>query len=94
MRDGAILIVTRKFDPHADHVIGILNRRGIPFFRLNTDDFHADIAIEASGNDGIIRLSDRWGRTHRFPNRPDPSGIASRSIPHRPTASTIQPHAR
>ena len=30
MRDGAILIVTRKFDPHADHVIGILNRRGIP----------------------------------------------------------------
>jgi len=33
----SVLIITSKFDPHADHVIQIFKTREIPFFRLNTD---------------------------------------------------------
>lgn len=64
----AILIITAKFDPHADAVIGILNGRGIPFFRLNTDDFHADYSIAAEDRRFDIHLRDAWGRAHAYPS--------------------------
>ncbi|MSP03421.1 MAG: hypothetical protein EXR07_20625 [Acetobacteraceae bacterium] len=68
MRDRTVLIVTRKFDPHADQVIGDLQRRGAPFFRLNTDDFHTDYRVTADGADGSFTFDDQWGRSLRFPN--------------------------
>ena len=67
MTDDTVLIVTRKFDPHADQVIGVLRQRNQPFFRLNTDDFHSDFRVTASGGDGSILLADQWGRSHRYP---------------------------
>lgn len=62
----AVLVITSRFDPHADRVIPLLGRRGVPVFRLNTDDFHADTRV-AAGEDGVLRLRSRWGRTHDFP---------------------------
>ena len=64
----AVLIVTEKFDPHADHVIKVFNDRQIPFFRLNTNDFHDDMRVGAESRDGSILLEDRWDRRHRFPH--------------------------
>jgi len=81
-----ILIVTSKFDPHADRVIGHLRDRGIAVFRLNTDDFHAEIQVAATDRGLVLR--DRWGRGadlpegirrawHRKPVAPAaPAGIA------------------
>ncbi|MEK7497576.1 MAG: MvdC/MvdD family ATP grasp protein [Patescibacteria group bacterium] len=40
-----ILIVTNKFDPHADAVIAHLKRRGEIFLRFNTEDFPSKIKI-------------------------------------------------
>ncbi len=40
-----ILIVTNKFDPHADRVIGELNARGVSFARFNTEDFPASVSL-------------------------------------------------
>ena len=39
-----ILIVTNKFDPHADRVIGELNARAVSFARFNTEDFPSSVA--------------------------------------------------
>ncbi len=64
----SVLIVTEKFDPHADHVIKVFRERGIPFFRLNTNDFHEDMKVAAMSDDGSILLEDRWNRSHRFPH--------------------------
>lgn len=65
---NTILIITEKFDPHADQVIRILNARAVPFFRLNTDDLHTEYRLTAASADGAITLADIWGRTHRFPD--------------------------
>lgn len=65
----AVLIVTEKFDPHADHVIKALNATGVPFFRLNTNDFHQDIAVTADSRDSSILFEDRWRRSHSFPRQ-------------------------
>jgi hypothetical protein len=72
----AVLIVTEKFDPHADHVIKVFNERQIPFFRLNTNDFHDDMRVVAQSDGGAIVLEDRWNRRHRFPDE-------TRSVWHR-----------
>jgi hypothetical protein len=66
--NGSVLIVTEKFDPHADHVINVFKAREIPFFRLNTNDFHVDMKVAAGSLHGSILLEDRWGRSHRFPD--------------------------
>ena len=65
MTAGTILIVTSKFDPHADRVIGHLRASDAPVFRLNTDDFHTEIQVVAS--EGSHALRDRWGRTAELP---------------------------
>jgi len=63
---NGVLIVTSKFDPHADSVIPLLRARGCGVFRLNTDDFHADITLAATG-DGAWDIADRWGHRLAFP---------------------------
>lgn len=64
----SVLIITAKFDPHADAVINIFKQRQIPFFRLNTDDLHAEYLLTAQGTgDFAISLRDVWGRAHRYP---------------------------
>lgn len=63
-----ILIVTEKFDPHADAVIEKLRERDRPFFRLNSDDFHIDYYVDLDGRDGVMSFHDRWGRSVRFPD--------------------------
>jgi glutathione synthase/RimK-type ligase-like ATP-grasp enzyme len=63
----SVLIITSKFDPHSDHVIGILKTRSISFFRLNTDDFHDDYTVSAHDRPFEVLFRDAWGRTHSFP---------------------------
>lgn len=63
-----ILIVTEKLDTHADAVIRELNARAVPFFRLNTDDFHTEYKIALTSDDGTIAIEDIWGRSVRYPN--------------------------
>lgn len=48
-----ILLVTNKHDFTADRVVGELDRRGVPFTRLNTEDFPTGIRCRyRSGADG------------------------------------------
>jgi hypothetical protein len=82
----AVLIVTEKFDPHADHVIKAFNEREIPFFRLNTNDFHEDMKVGAENRGGAILLQDRWGRSHRFPHQ-------TRAVWHRKPVDPAPPAA-
>lgn len=72
----SVLIVTQKFDPHADSLIKLFKQRDVSFFRLNTDDFHADLTTRASSDGGDILFSDRYGRSHSFPSQ-------TRSVWHR-----------
>lgn len=92
-RNDTVLIITEKFDPHADHVIRALNDRGIPFFRLNTNDFHADLTTVATSDDGSILFEDRWNRSHRFPH--DTRSIWYRKpVDPAPPVSVSSPAAR
>lgn len=83
-RAGSVLIITEKFDPHADQVIRGLNGRGIPFFRLNTDDLHDEYRLSASSADGAMTFADKWGRFHRFPDE-------TRSVWHRKPVTPAPP---
>jgi len=65
--DKAVLIITEKFDPHADRVIDLFKQAGVKFFRLNTDDFHSDLLTAASSADCNICFRDHFGRSHRYP---------------------------
>lgn len=82
---SAVLIITSKFDPHADSVIPLLRARGAAVFRLNTDDFHREISITAD-DQGAIALSDRWGHTLDFP-------AGARSAWYRKPADPAPPEA-
>jgi hypothetical protein len=62
-----ILIITEKFDPHADHVIRELKTAGIGFFRLNTNNFHTEIKVSGSTMERTLRFTDDRGRSHSFP---------------------------
>jgi hypothetical protein len=59
-----ILILTRPFDPHADHVIQLLRERGAEFVRFNPADFpaRASLSVGYSGN-GQMRSFLRLGET-------------------------------
>ena len=63
---GSVLVVTAKFDPHADGVIAELKRRDVPVFRLNTDDFLNEYSVSVEAN-GDLCIRDRWGRSLDFP---------------------------
>jgi len=56
-----LLIVTNQFDPHADHVISQLRRRGIDFFRLNTEEYPQGCVLSLSfpASSYIISLKTR-----------------------------------
>ncbi len=93
MPPATVLIVTRKFDPHADRVIEHLRRRNTAFFRLNTDHFHTEYRIAASGADGAILIEDKWGRAHRFPSETH-SVWYRKPIDPAPPAAVTDPEAR
>lgn len=64
----AVLMISTKLDPHVDAVLAILEKRGVPCFRLNTDHFHEEYRVAmADGVEGTIRIADRWGRSCVFP---------------------------
>jgi len=48
-----ILIFTNKEDTHPNPVIDILQERGVPFFRLNTEDLLADYSFSWWAKNGI-----------------------------------------
>jgi len=50
-----ILIVTNKFDPHADAVINHLKEKGTGFLRFNTEDFPTKIKISLLHENGSFR---------------------------------------
>lgn len=58
-----ILIVTNEKDYTADYLILELHRRGIPFFRFNTERFPSKtsvtIRVAGNGSEGEIRSGDR-----------------------------------
>lgn len=55
MQPNPVLIVTNMHDEHADHVIGVMNERGVPVFRLNTEDFPREVSL--AWRDEIATLS-------------------------------------
>ena len=64
-----LLVVTNKQDPHSDEVIRRLGKRGVPVFRLNTEDvlakYEISLRIDEMGNwDGCI--TDELSRTVRL----------------------------
>lgn len=65
---NGVLVVTQKFDPHTDRLLPILQRRGVPFFRLNTDDFLDEHVVSTALDRGVVRIRDAWGRTVTFPD--------------------------
>ena len=78
----AVLMISTKLDPRIDAVLAILEKRGVPCFRLNTDHFHEEYRVAmADGIEGTIRIADRWGRSCVFPQglravwmrKPEPS---------------------
>ena len=82
----SVLIITSKFDPHADHVIQIFKTREIPFFRLNTDDFHDDYTIAAHDRPFELLFRDAWGRAHSYP-------AETRAVWHRKPVDPAHPKA-
>ena len=57
-----LLIITNKRDLTADYLILRMRERGVPFLRLNTEDFgssfHLSIVIDSGKNEGWIHLRD------------------------------------
>jgi ATP-grasp ribosomal peptide maturase len=43
--DGAVLVVTARFDPTADRVVTALGERGTTVFRMDTAEFPAELAV-------------------------------------------------
>lgn len=58
-KQETILVVTNRFDEHASRVIRVFNERGIPVFRLNTEDFPSEITLEWRGKTWAIRYHGR-----------------------------------
>jgi len=50
-----ILIVTNKFDPHADAVIKYLKEKGVGFLRFNTEDFPTKSRLSLLHEDSSFR---------------------------------------
>jgi glutathione synthase/RimK-type ligase-like ATP-grasp enzyme len=80
----SVVVITEKFDPHADVLVRTLQARDVPLFRINTGTFNADYAV-AMTLDGI-HVEDRFGRSIDFP-----SGV--RSVWHRKPTEPIGPEA-
>ena len=78
-----VAIITSKVDPHADAVISELIIRGVPVFRLNTEDLinRYEVSVSIGGLSEInINITDELGRSIQFPRdvrtvyhrKPDP----------------------
>ena len=81
-----ILIITSRTDITADLVVLELQRRHLPYFRLNTEDFPASIDISWTANSPDIPFELRKGRDvlsldtissvwYRRPGTPNPSRV-------------------
>jgi len=61
-----VLIVTRRFDPHADVVVVALERLGVGCLRLNTEDMLDALQLSwraGPGSRGSLHLQDGFGRS-------------------------------
>lgn len=47
MPENTVLVLTNRYDPTADLVIGHLHERGVPVFRCDTSEFPAELAMSA-----------------------------------------------
>lgn len=81
-KSKSVLMISTKLDPHVDAVLELLQDRGVPCFRLNTDHFHEEYRIGMTDEpSGTISLEDKWGRACVFPHevrsvwmrKPEPS---------------------
>lgn len=90
--DGSVFIVSQKFDPHVDRVLEVLRERGVPFFRLNTDDFHADVVVSTSPDLADLHIRDAWGRSVVHPARVR-SVWHRKPVPPAPPPSVTDPEA-
>lgn len=63
--ENHVLIVTNRFDSHADVMIQKFHDRRVPFVRFNTDDYPNDTSINYDATDGgLPRIEFRsYGRT-------------------------------
>jgi glutathione synthase/RimK-type ligase-like ATP-grasp enzyme len=65
----SVLMISTKLDPHVDAVLERLQKRDVPCFRLNTDNFHAEYRVAMTDEvTGAIRIEDIWGRSCVFPH--------------------------
>jgi glutathione synthase/RimK-type ligase-like ATP-grasp enzyme len=78
----AVVVITEKFDPHADVLVRMLQSRHVPVFRINTGTFNVDYQV-AMTLDGI-HVEDRLGRFVDFP-----SGV--RSVWYRKPTEPVGP---
>lgn len=82
MTADTVLLVTTSYDPAPEYVGAALERRGFPFFRLNTDQFPSLVRAEFNPQRGLT-ISDRrrsisgkqvksvWYRRDVVPDLPD-----------------------
>jgi glutathione synthase/RimK-type ligase-like ATP-grasp enzyme len=77
-----ILLATNKRDVTTDIVVVELRRRGVPFFRLNTEDIHLfevaiaggdPAALTVDGPEGRLEIAKVSGAYYRRPGSPEPS---------------------
>lgn len=69
--EPAILIVTRRFDPHADAVIAALDARGVESFRLNSEDLLNAYRVSWASHDTDntqLTIADQFGRSVSLPS--------------------------
>ncbi len=64
--DRSVVVITEKFDPHADVLVRMLQARGVPVFRINTGTFNADYRVSMTL--GGIHVADTHGRAIEFPS--------------------------
>ncbi len=78
----SFLMISTKIDPHVDAVLELLEKRGVPCFRLNTDHLHEEYRLAMTDEPtGTIRIADKWERACVFPHevravwmrKPEPS---------------------
>ena len=96
MTNNTVLLVTTSYDAAPEYVGSALERRGVPFFRLDTDRFPSEVRASFDPR-GSIRISDGkrsisskdiksvWYRRHVAPNLPEDLNSGTREFCERET---------
>lgn len=101
MTADTVLFVTASYDLAPEYVGPALERRGVPFFRLDTDRFPSEVKASFDPqrgldiSDGDIRISNReiksvWYRRNVSPNLPEDLEVGSSEFCGRETRMFLE----